>query len=315
MGAKIGVIFIVIVVLGIGLYLYNSGVITSGINQLKSIAPFNTPTSTGSAPAAPPMPGTAYVPPPSPAPAPTPVPTPTPAPAQTINPADIPPGFTVNQLSPYFHEVRIGGLSPGPTDFYSGGYGQISLYASYDNPSTTVDVTGWEVKSNRGGVFVPQAVQLYDPFGLNPPSDIIMKNADQLYIYSSSAPVNLRLNECIGYLPNRSQFNPTLPQSCPSVQTQGIQSFTGACQNYIYSLNGCQQPDFADPNFPSYDYACEQYLTGKYNYSWCYNTYFSDSQFLSNQIWVWTGSSPLDPSHDQAELLDRNGLLVDYTTY
>ena len=60
-----------------------------------------------------------------------------------------------------------------------------------------------------------QAVSIYDPSGLSAPSDIRLASGDTLYLYSTAAPVNLRINECVGYLPNQSQFNPQLPQNCP----------------------------------------------------------------------------------------------------
>lgn len=301
MGAKIvGAVFIIVIVLGIIVYVYNSGVVGTGFNFLKSVAPL-TPMSS---------PSGGYVPPAASSPTGSATTTP------TINPADIPPGFTANQLSPYFHEVRFGGASAAPPpQLGSTAYGTITLYTSYANSSTTIDVTGWEIKTNRGGEYIPKAVNYYDPLGLNPPTDIVLKNGDTLSIYSSSAPVNLRLNECIGYLPNRSQFNPELPQTCPSIDTSGIQSFSGACQNYIMSLGGCEQPDLSSPQIPAYDYSCKEYLANRFNYRWCYDTYFSDPRFLSNQVEVWMGSSPLDQYHDQVELLDRNGLLVDFYSY
>lgn len=308
MGGKIiGVVFVLIIVLGVGLYIYNSGALGQGINFLKSIAPLYPTSSYGG-----------YAPPVVPYSGSSAGSSATISAAQTssINPADIPTGFTADQLSPYFHEVRFGGVSAGPPNVFGAtGYGQISLYAYLQNQSSTVDVTGWEVRANRGGEYIPQAVDIYDPLGLNPPSDIFLEDGDTLNIYSTSAPVNLRLNECIGYLPNRNQFNPPLPQTCPYIDSTGLQAFSGACQNYITSLNGCQEPDLSSPQIPAYDYSCKQYLTDRFNYHWCFDTYFSDPNFRSNQVDVWMGSSPLDQYHDQVELLDRNGLLVDYYLY
>lgn len=308
MGGKIAAIFLIIIVIGIVLYIYNSGVVGKGSDFFKNFFP-HFPTSslnygygsgsgngggTG-------VGGGTYI---------------GPQPTPKINPADIPKGFTESQLSPYFHQVRFGGISPGPGYYYYGGsYGQITLYAYPPNQSSSINVTGWQIKANRGGEYIPQAVNFYDPLGLNPATDIKLKSGDVLNIYSSTSAVNLRLNSCIGYLPNLNQFNPGLPQTCPSIDRSGLQSFTGACQNYITSLNGCRQPDFSSPQLPQNDYSCRDYLANKFNYRWCYDKYFSDPGFLSHEVRVWMGSSPVDQYHDQVQLLDRNGLLVDLYTY
>ncbi len=311
----IGFVFLIVVFGGVFLFIYNSGYLTKGITFLKSTVPSyqaangspsgggNGSGGAGSGGAGSSGAGGGYS---------------LSAPPSSSSPSlsDIPPGFTAADLSPYFREIRFGSVSPAPAQvFGSTGYGEITLDTHYSKPSTTIDVTGWEIKTNRGGEYLPQAVEIYDPLGINPQSDIFLKNGDTLHIYSTSAPLNLRLNECLGYLPNRNQFDPPLPQNCPSIGLAGLQAFTGACQDYILSLNGCRAPDLSSPEIPPYDYACRQYLTGKFDYRWCFNTYYRDPNFLSNEVDVWMGSSPLDQYHDRVELLDRQGLLVDYYSY
>jgi len=232
-----------------------------------------------------------------------------------IQPYDIPAGMTAAQLSPYFHKVRFGGVSAS----------QISLYtsASYGAPTTTVDITGWEIKTNRGGEFIPQAANLYDPIAPAVLSDIMLTLNQSQYVnfYSNSAPVNLRLNKCMGYLntslsyATQGQFNPPFPYGCPSIDRSAISQFTGACQNYIQSLSGCQSPDFGSPYFPRNDYQCEQYLRNNFNYRSCIATRGFDRDFLSGEWRIWMGSSPLDPFHDNVKLLDRRGLVVDAYSY
>ena len=295
MGGKIAFIFIAIIVLGLALYVYNSGVIGRGFDYLNSLA-----SRTSTPPA--------YVPPyggsgggggeGSTG-------------GTTIGPATTSTAINAT-TSPYYGQVTFGSV-------YSGGGGPngvISLYAHPVNASTSIDVTGWNIKSNRGGIYVPQAVNFYDALGLAPETDIIMHNGDVLYLYSSSAPVNLRLNECLGYLPNRNQFNPQLPQSCPYFNDQAaIQSFSGSCQNYIESLGGCQLPDMRNPQIPPYDTSCINYLETHFNYKTCLDEHQADPNFLSNQIWAWTGSTPLDNYHDNVTLYDKSGLIVATYSY
>jgi hypothetical protein len=329
MGAKIWFIIIIIVVLGMGLYLYSSGAFTNGVKGINALFP--APSSTGSsgthdfslssfwndlgisgsshAPTGPSLPA---------------------APAQkttisapssgvsgsnattTINPADIPTGYTVAQLSPYFHEVRIAGASAG-TSYY---YGTITLnYSSYNNSTGTIDITGWQIKSRNSGEYIPQAINVYDPSGLTPASDIRIKTGDTVSLYSTSAPFNLRLNECVGYIAKIANFVPALPSNCPYIDRSQIDNFTGACQNYIESIGACQAPNMSSSQIPQNDYACIDYLENNFNYKSCFAAHDTDANFLSNQVWVWIGSSVVDQYHDTVRLIDKNGLLVDLYTY
>ncbi len=309
MGGKIIFIIIIIIALGVGLYLYSSGAFVNGLKGFNSLF---SPSSTlsffrfGSSttvhgpsisigPSSPQeQPGISA-----------------PAAITTINPADIPAGYTAAQLSPYFQEVRIASISPG-TSYY---YGTITLSDNNYNSTSTIDITGWQIKALRGNEYIPQAIDVYDPTGLTPPSDIRMKNGDVVYLYSSSAPFNLRLNECVGYIAHVADFNPPLPSNCPSVDQSQIDSFTGACQNYILSIGGCQAPNMSSPQIPHTDYACQDYLENNFTYRSCFNAHYADANFLSNQVWVWTGSNVVDQYHDTVKLLDKNGLLVDIYTY
>jgi hypothetical protein len=227
----------------------------------------------------------------------------------TINSSGIPAGYTQSQLSPYFHQIRFGGVS---TQSIS-----LSVFLGPKAPtSTAIDVTGWQIRSNLGGEYIPQAVNLYDSLGLNAATDILLKSGDILNIYPTTSPVNLRMNICIGYLPNKSQFKPPLPQNCPSlINLSQIQAFSGVCQNYIESLGGCQLPNLTSSRIPQNDYVCRDYLNSHFNYHSCFEEHQTDANFLSREVRVWMGRSPMDPLHDRVSLLDRNGLLVDYYSY
>jgi hypothetical protein len=307
MSSKVLKIIFVFLVAGVLLYLARSNFFGASFKSLESLS-FHT-SSTGS--------GFLGIFPPTPTSSPASNPTNYPVQTNTgaggtsaINPAEIPAGFTAAELSPFFHEVRLGGISYGSF----GSYGQITLYASMA-ASSTVDVTGWQIKTKQSGETLPQAVNLYTPSGLAPATDIEMHNGDNVYLYSSRGPFNLRLNECIGYI---AQNNPTIPSIssyCPPIDRSEIQNFTGACQNYILSIPSCTVPDLNDIRIPINDYACRDYIANDLNYNACFNAHASDPNFLMNQIWVWMGANVADQYHDQVQLLDRNGLLVDIYNY
>jgi len=315
MGQKIAIIFFVVIALGVVVYVAGSGVLGKLNGALSSFALHassttlsGSTTSSGGVPfsggsqisGASPVWTTALNYPTSTASA---------ASVASINPSDIPAGYTAAQLSPFFHEITFGTLYAG----IGSSYGQISLY-DYANGTGTIDVTGWQIKSNRGGEYIPTAVDLYDPSGLTAATDIRMQNGQTLNIYSDTSPFNLRLNECIGYMQNANSFNPALPSNCPYPNQSDIATLTGVCQQYIYSLNSCALPDMNNISIPQNDYACRTYLENL-NYGGCFAKHVNDSGFLSNEWRVWTGGNVIDAIHDTVLLLDRNGLLVDLRQY
>lgn len=228
-----------------------------------------------------------------------------------INPSDIPDGFTVKDLSPYFHKVRFSSVWAGNVD----NIGQISLAAGFDGTST-IDVSNWLMRANRGSQYVPKAVNIYYPAGTNKETDVILHNGDVFNMYfgaSSPIGVNIRLNLCTGYLANHNTFNPDLPRNCPSPDYSQFVGFTGVCQDYVNSLYGCAEPD-PNQTIPVIDYSCQTYIN-TLNYSGCISKYGSREDFLSQEWRAWIGGLFLDQYHDRLLLLDKNSLLVDLYTY
>ena len=305
MGPKVFGVLFIIVAIGVALYILRFDIF-GGLKQLNVWLPsasYRGP----SLPAQPTQPGYEYQ---APATESNSTPQPQSGAQPTVNPSEIPSGFTINQLSPYFHKVRLGSVSAGSSWYV----GRISLYASFSD-SGTVDITGWLLKGNKGSQFIPSAVNLYDPSGLTSEGDILLKSGGVVNIYTSESTIgrNLRLNKCLGYLENSNKFTPQLPMNCPYIDRSEISSFTGACQDYIASLGSCRVPT-ANPPLPENDYACRAYLD-TLNYRGCFNKHLGDTDFLSNEWWAWTGSRFLDERHDVLLLFDKNGLLVDRYEY
>jgi hypothetical protein len=312
MGGKIVVILLGVFVLGLVIYAVNSNIVGKLSSPFGSLFHYSSSTwfpqaSSTLSPGG----NTAYL---------TAAPSPAPSGGQaaqnataTIPASEIPAGFTLAQLSPYFKKITFNGAWAGS----GSSYGEISLSSYGLGASDTVDITGWQIKTNNSGEYIPQAINLYDPSGLTAPSDILLGQDQYVYLYSSQGPFNLRLNECIGYIANSNKFDPELPDSCPYIDPTAISAmgFTGACENYIYSLGSCQIPDLNSIQIPENDAACRDYLENNFNYKACFDAHAGDADFLSNQWWIWMGSSPLDPYHDVVNLFDKNGLLVDQYSY
>lgn len=177
-----------------------------------------------------------------------------------------------------------------------------------------VDITGWTIKSNKGYYTIPKAQQIYS-FGGNQ-DEIYLKRGDGIHIYSGLGPKgNFRLNECMGYIENLSPFIPSIESRCPSVNRSEIRDLSGQCQDYILSLNECENPS-ANPAVPLDDSNCHQFLS-KLNYVGCVEKYQSNQDFLLGEWWIWAGNqiNIFDPTHDKVQLIDKNGKVVDEYTY
>jgi hypothetical protein len=240
-----------------------------------------------------------------------------PAPAGPSKPAIVPPpGFTADQLSPYYGQVDISSVSAGTFS----NPGRFSLRSSY-SPSGPVNITGWHLKSNNSDLIVPRAAADYDPGGASPDSDVVLGKGEYANFYNAINPIgrNFKLNRCMGYLNATYKFNPVLPNNCPAPYVRSeIISFSGSCQSLILSLSGCSMPNVQQLNnlYTYNDQLCKSYVLDRTGYSGCYRHHRSDSDFFSGEWRIWlSGGMNFDPKHDHFLLLDRNGLLVDEYYY
>lgn len=243
---------------------------------------------------------------------PPPVPEPAPPISPAIDPAEIPAGFTLSQLSPYFHKVRFSNLWPAPPE---GGILAVSL-VSYLEEKKTVDITGWRIQGNRGGQVIGRGVAAYPISGLPVESDIYLSAGDVVNMHSGVSPlgVNIKINKCMGYLENHYVFEPQLGVGCPWLDPPPA-TFSGECQDYINSLWGCTEPQ-NNPPVPFGEDACYAYLRDV-NYRGCVERHYQDPDFTRQDWRIWIGSDNrfLDYRHDRVLLFDTRGLLVDLTTY
>jgi len=218
-------------------------------------------------------------------------------------------GFTVKQLSPYYQKV---GFSLNTDGF--------SVYGRGELGDKKVDITGWRFKTNVGETIIPKAVNRYDPSGLAPEEDIIIGSGDTVRGYITVSPVgkNIRLNKCIGHLNNYYENNPGFPAYCPELYDRNeLIKFSGRCQSFIMSLEGCRKPSVEElNNVLGYEADQCQAFFKRFDYTSCYNRYYWTADFLNNEWWVWLGAGiRIDPEHDWVRFFDKNGLLVDSYIY
>ncbi|MEK9170479.1 MAG: hypothetical protein AAB674_02420 [Patescibacteria group bacterium] len=179
----------------------------------------------------------------------------------------------------------------------------------------TIDVTGWTVKSNTNKFFtIPAAQEIYSFGGAQ--GDIKLRAGDKIHFYSGFGPKgNFRLNKCMGYVEDTSSFTPFFEKNCPSISRSEIQGFSSSCQDYLESLDNCENP-LANPPVPFDDNACHEFLR-KLNYVGCVEKYGTDKDFLSRDWMVWMGDQMniFDFVHDKVQLLDKKGNIMDEYIY
>ncbi len=224
-----------------------------------------------------------------------------------------PDGFSVSDLSPYFDKVRIASVRR-PNQYGVGGEFTLRVDAS---AGTSVDVTGWSVRGNRGGnVIIFGAGGTSGP--VNQARVIVRPNTSAIFYAAGGTFVkNIELNACTGYLNDLYVITPKFPNNCPRPSRSDLVTFSGECQNFINSLGSCEVPDAEDVNrfTGSRDVACRAYLNSL-NYGPCVSRYRDLPNFYSYGWRVWLGAElKFDPYHDRLILFDAAGKLVDEYVY
>lgn len=230
----------------------------------------------------------------------------------------IPTGFNYDKLSPYFEKVQISSASL--YSYFYGNYSKTIQLSSYSLKDESINISGWKIKGNRYGFTIPQAINVYNPEGINKEENIILSGSSYLIIYSGKSPINknLRFNKCAGYLNNFYDFNPDLPNDCPAIERSEYVGLYGQCQSYLMSLGRCAMPDVGFYNSLSgtdEGNACRAFLN-TISHAACFRKYRDDGDFLSNQWRIWMNEDFLfDSLHDRLLLFDNKGLLVDEYIY
>jgi len=226
-----------------------------------------------------------------------------------------PAGFTLDQISPYYQKVRASSIirARSSTDT-----SRIKLTA-YNVGDEPINISDWRIKTNSGELFIPQAINKYNPLSSKTVNNITLNSGDYLYLYSSKSPIgkNFRRNKCTGYLNDMYTFGRTLLKQCPRVNRENISAFSGDCQSFILSLRTCKEPTSNEINnfLGPRDEVCQEFLR-TLNYRGCYNLYNQDDNFQSREWRAWLDKKlSLDTRHDRLLLFDKEGLLVNEYTY
>lgn len=216
-------------------------------------------------------------------------------------------------ISLYFGKVKISGLQA------KNSYSQGLITLSYNlQKGDQINVSGWRVKTRKGEIIVPQAIEKYQSW--ETPNDIIIENSGRIYLINGSNPLgqnkNFRLNKCFGYFLNYYSFYPSFYTYCSGKpELEEINNLTPYCQEIILRLSNCQIPDYSDDLKLTFDDECRTYLRENFNYNACFSKNSQDQDFLKNYWYLYTGRDIVEPLHDTVYLFDQSGRLVDKQVY
>lgn len=231
-------------------------------------------------------------------------------------------GGVFGPSSPYRGVVRMsryisGAGSPDPKNEY------LELYVAQD-AGTPVNVSGWTLTSDvtNSVVTIPRGTEMPISGIVNASQDIVITPGKRAFLISGSSPIgaSFRENKCIGYFSTFQQFNPSLPQNCPTPSDE-LSNYYGAgylrdsaCIEHVNKLSRCQvalSPPVTASN------ACQNFMIQYLNYNGCVTAHKNDPDFKGDAWRIYLGrTSPMwKTKYEIVKLLDKDGKTVDAFSY
>ncbi|MEI6843208.1 MAG: hypothetical protein WCK48_01725 [bacterium] len=192
------------------------------------------------------------------------------------------------------------------------------------NATSTVQITGWKIKSLSSGseVEIPKGTYLYFANSINSADNILLTDQDVVYVITGTSPLgySFKTNKCSGYMSQFQTFVPYLSTNCPAPRNEDLSSIPSRVENdncfdYIDSFPSCRIQTDLLPN--NYSYECRKFIIDKINYGSCVDTHKSDKDFYQHEWRVYLGRSDhlWKDKRENIALYDNNGKLVDSLTY
>ena len=223
------------------------------------------------------------------------------------------------EVSPYFDKVRISAKKAGHGS-------SPSLIQLTNLNEEKINITGWQIKSNKGMAFIGQGLEFYPiDFNTSAVEDIYIKKHDIVYLWGTSSPIktnkSFRPNKCFGYLRDIYNFIPDVPISkkCSPLNIKNVAYLGEYCQDFVLKMNNCLTPDYSNNLRINTDNQCTSfifsYTENNLNYPACVRNRSKDNDFLSNYWYVYLGSNLVSQLHDTIHIYDQDNLLIDKYTY
>lgn len=210
--------------------------------------------------------------------------------------------------------------SPGNTNPQKE-YLQLSVSNNAEGP---ISISGWSVVSEvtgKGGT-LPRGTEVPRSGVINAVEPILLHPGDKAIIASGRSPIgaSFRENVCIGYFAQFQSFTPTLPNSCPTPESE-LEKYYGpnlvrdpSCIDYVDRLSRCTLALSPPPTLSS---SCQSFLTTHLNYNGCLTAHERDTNFkrTSWRIYLGRDAAIWRKDREVVKLLDADGKTVDMFSY
>jgi hypothetical protein len=214
------------------------------------------------------------------------------------------------------HYVSTAGASDPQNEYI-----QLEVSPSADGP---VNLTGWSLTSDvtGKGATIPQGTEIPRSGVINPIEPIVLYPGDRALISSGRSPIgaSFRENICIAYFEQFQKFSPSLPNSCPTPNSE-LELHYGPdlvrdppCINYVDRLSRCSLVLSPPVTLTG---TCQSFLTNYLNYNGCLSAHQNDYNFKGTTWRIYLGRdiSMWRSSREAVKLLDASGKTVDMFTY
>jgi len=231
-------------------------------------------------------------------------------------------GTSFGTPSPYRGLVRMSRFVSG-----AGSADQKNEYVELSvaqNAGVPVNLSEWKLVSDASGNVsaIPRGTEVPISGTINAAENIVLSPGMRAIIVSGQSPIgaSFRENKCIGYFSTFQNFNPSLPQNCPSPSDELAARYGAgyirdpACIEHVDRLSRCQVALTPPPGASG---ACQNFLVTYLNYNGCVAAHKNDADFAGNTWRIYLGrTSPLwRVRHEVVKLLDVNGKTVDAFSY
>lgn len=161
----------------------------------------------------------------------------------------------------------------------------IEIQADHSN-TIPVSITGWKLQNRKGNVFVvPTGAGLPYSARTNIQENIALKPGEKAIVITGKSPINtsFRPNLCTGYFNRLYEFEPQLPERCPTPdKEEGVDAQDDACFLYLKTLPRCQTP--APSAIPlDVDFKCREFIDERLSYAACVERHKNDDEFFSDE--------------------------------
>lgn len=218
-------------------------------------------------------------------------------------------------VSPYYGKVEINRVYPKEKKFDQ------DYLILRSNDRGVVNISGWKIRNKNNETFViPRAAEkLSGSFANSQKIDIVLNYGGKVIVSARPNTIqgNFRVNKCVGYLGETSEFYPKLSRDCPVPAKSKYSGLKKTCREFIDDLSRCEISDYSKNYDVAADSQCTAFLNDNFNYSQCFKKYSLDVDFLADEWRLFMAKTKdfFDDGEDKIILMDNNGLLVDEYSY